>query len=234
MDVTNAKVVPEGADAEQHSELTRRNFLGVAIHAPASLLLPAVLGSTACQAANDNTRPRPPASPGSVAAKPRSTPFPIETRDQRELWETFGHPLDSSQIVAVRSPYPLRLAFKPFGRRTRLHVHSQIADNLRDVLERVRDHYGLAEIKRLGLDQFGGDHVDRRMRGSDRWSTHAWGIALDFDPANNRYHWSKSRARFAGPDYADWWAIWTSAGWYSLGLERDYDWMHIQAAHRSY
>lgn len=216
----------------QNAGLTRRRFLGAAVTAPTSMLLPVAYNGPTPAAANHNGSPRGPTSPTVAAALPRQAP--PETRDQRELWETFGHPLDTSQIVSIKAPYPLRLSFKPYGKRTRLNVHRIVADNLGSVLEEVRNQYGLREIRRLGLDLFGGDHVDRKMRGANRWSTHAWGIALDFDPANNRYHWSRDRARFAGRDYADWWKIWTASGWYSLGLEKDYDWMHIQWARRTY
>lgn len=214
--------------------LRRREFLGITVSAPASILIPTLTGTASCTAANDNHLPRPPATPGSAAMRPPSSHFPNETRDQSALWEAYGDPLDFSNIVAVRSPYPLTLAFPPYGPRRDFHVHWKVADSLGSILQRVLEVYGRSDIARLGLDKFGGDHVDRPMRGTDRWSMHAWGIAIDFDPANNRYAWSKERARFAGPDYADWWRIWQAAGWYSLGMERDFDWMHVQAARRTY
>lgn len=70
----------------------------------------------------------------------------------------------------------------------------------------------------------------RKMRGGSKWSMHAWGIAIDIDPSNNRLRWGKDKARLARPEYDEWWQIWEGHGWTSLGRVKDYDWMHIQAA----
>ena len=66
--------------------------------------------------------------------------------------------------------------------------------------------------------------------GGRAMSMHSWGIAIDFDPAHNRLRWGRDRARLAGPDYRAFLDIWEAEGWISLGRERNYDWMHIQAA----
>jgi hypothetical protein len=68
------------------------------------------------------------------------------------------------------------------------------------------------------------------MRGSSRMSTHAWAIAIDWDPDNNQLQWGRDRATLARPEYRDWWEIWEREGWLSLGRVKNYDWMHIQAA----
>ncbi|MCA1748660.1 MAG: M15 family metallopeptidase [Sphingomonadales bacterium] len=68
------------------------------------------------------------------------------------------------------------------------------------------------------------------MRGGSSWSMHSWGIAIDFDPANNQLRWGRDRARMAKPAYAPFLNAWESEGWISLGRERNFDWMHVQAA----
>jgi hypothetical protein len=68
------------------------------------------------------------------------------------------------------------------------------------------------------------------MRGGTKWSTHSWGIAIDYDPERNRLNWGRDKASFAKPEYGDWWKIWEKEGWVSLGRTRNFDWMHIQAA----
>ena len=68
------------------------------------------------------------------------------------------------------------------------------------------------------------------MRGGTRWSTHAWGIAIDYDPDRNQLKWGRDRAAFARPEYDAWWRLWEEEGWVSLGRTRNYDWMHVQAA----
>lgn len=67
------------------------------------------------------------------------------------------------------------------------------------------------------------------MRGGTQWSTHSWGIAVDFDPARNRLRWGRDHAAFAHPIYNEWWRCWEEEGWVSLGRRRNFDWMHIQA-----
>ena len=94
---------------------------------------------------------------------------------------------------------------------------------------KVHEHYGEHEIEELRLDLFGGDYHPRRKRGGAAWSTHSWGIAIDWDPSHNRLKWGRGHARLAEPDYEDWWRIWEEQGWTSLGRVRNFDWMHVQA-----
>jgi peptidoglycan hydrolase-like protein with peptidoglycan-binding domain len=138
----------------------------------------------------------------------------------------------SAALVSVRCPWPLQLAWEPYTPVKTISCHRKVADSLGAVLEAVHQHYGEPELKRLGLDLFGGCYNNRKMRESDRWSTHAWGIALDWDPDRNALKWHKDKASLARPEYNDWWAAWEREGWYSLGRKKDYDWMHVQAAWR--
>ena len=80
------------------------------------------------------------------------------------------------------------------------------------------------------LDIYGGCYAPRKKRGGSTWSTHAWAIALDFDPDRNQLNWGRDKASFARPEYDDWWDCWEAEGWVSLGRERNFDWMHVQAA----
>ncbi len=132
--------------------------------------------------------------------------------------------------VSVRCPWKLRLAWDQGAILDSIRCHEKVAESLATVLDAVHRHYGEAEIKRLRLDQFGGCYNCRQMRGSSRMSTHAWAIAIDWDPDNNQLQWGRDRATLARPEYRDWWAIWEREGWLSLGRVKNYDWMHIQAA----
>ncbi|HXF53594.1 MAG TPA: peptidoglycan-binding domain-containing protein [Hyphomicrobiaceae bacterium] len=132
--------------------------------------------------------------------------------------------------VKVRCPWTLRLAWDQSTTLNEISCHEKVAESLARVLEAVHRHYGEAEIRRLRLDQFGGCYNCRQMRGSNRMSTHAWAIAIDWDPDNNQLTWGRDRATLAKPVYRDWWAIWEREGWLSLGRVKNYDWMHVQAA----
>ncbi len=141
----------------------------------------------------------------------------------------YGPPCEPP-LVRVRCPWTLRLAWNRRQTLPEIACHERVAQSLERVLTRVLDHYGADAIRYLGLDLFGGCYNCRRMRGGSRWSTHAWAIALDWDPDRNRYRWGRDRARLARPEYADWWRFWEEEGWVSLGRTRNIDWMHVQAA----
>lgn len=129
----------------------------------------------------------------------------------------------------VKVPYPLRIAWNKSQVIRRFSCHEQVAESIGRVLDRVLDHYG-DQIKPLGLDLWGGCLNVRQMRGGTTYSTHSWGIAIDWDPERNQLRWNRDRANFARPEYETWWQLWEAEGWVSLGREKDYDWMHVQAA----
>lgn len=132
--------------------------------------------------------------------------------------------------VLLDLPYPMWLAWDLRRKVTRINLHEKVAASAGRVLFRVLDHYGPARIDALDLDVFGGSLNVRKMRGGSRWSMHAWGIAIDFDPALNQLRWDHSKARMAGADYTKFWKLWEDEGWVSLGRSKDFDWMHVQAA----
>lgn len=134
-------------------------------------------------------------------------------------------------LVRVTSPWTFKIAWNQSAKRSFLWAHEKCAASLERVLGNIMSHYGEARIEELGLDIFSGDYNARRMRGSrNRWSTHSWGIAYDFDDSNNQLRWGADRARFARPEYDAFWKIWEEEGWVSLGRTKNYDWMHVQAA----
>ena len=98
------------------------------------------------------------------------------------------------------------------------------------MLTQVRDRYGEERIRELRLDRWGGCLNVRPKRVGTEWSTHSWGIAIDFDPDQNQLRWGRDRAVFAQPEYEPWWEVWEKEGWVSLGRSSNFDWMHIQAA----
>jgi len=127
-------------------------------------------------------------------------------------------------------PYPHKLSWDKRHIVNSFFCHEKVHESLDKVLTAVLNHYGIVEIKRLGLDIWGGCLNVRKKRGGTNWSTHSWGIALDYNPEQNALRWGRDRAVFAKPEYNKWWEIWEKEGWVSLGREKNYDWMHIQAA----
>jgi peptidoglycan hydrolase-like protein with peptidoglycan-binding domain len=111
-----------------------------------------------------------------------------------------------------------------------ISVHAKVEQSLDKVLRSVYEFYGPDAINELHLNRFFGSMNVRKMRGSDAWSMHSWGIALDFDANRNALRMTSKEAAFAKPAYNQWWKLWEEEGWVSLGRERNYDWMHVQAA----
>lgn len=145
------------------------------------------------------------------------------------LSEVFGAPCEA-RLVKVPCPWPLSLSWDPRTSVSGISCHERAADSLRRVLDRVHAHYGDDRLRELGMNRFGGCFNCRRKRGGTSWSTHAWGVAIDWDPDRNKLRWGRGRARLARPEYDDWWRFWEEEGWVSLGRSRNFDWMHVQAA----
>lgn len=145
-----------------------------------------------------------------------------------DLAACYGPP--GSGLVTVALPYPLRLSWQLSSVVNKTSCHVKVRDSLLRVLDKVLAHYGADGIRELRLDLYGGGFNLRRKRGGTAMSTHAWGIAFDFDPDHNKLEWGRGRAAFARPEYDVWWRCWEEEGWSSLGRIKNFDWMHVQAA----
>ena len=150
-------------------------------------------------------------------------PLQSEVRSGKSI---FGAPGDAS-LVSIAPPYPLLYEGRPVRS---IRVHQLIAAHVQAALQEVLDHYGLEEIHRLGLDQYGGSFNFRATTTGQALSMHAWGIALDFAPESNAYNTRAPHATLSRPECDAWWRIWESHGAVSLGREHDRDWMHLQFA----
>ena len=141
----------------------------------------------------------------------------------------FYGPVGTNQGKA-HCPYPLKLAWNKRKIVRRFSCHEKIVPSIERVLQKTFDHYGINEIRRLKLDMWGGALNVRKMRGGSKWSTHAWGAAIDWDPQNNALKWDSSKASLANIEYDYWWQCWEDEGAVSLGRAQNRDWMHIQFA----
>lgn len=149
---------------------------------------------------------------------------------QATLESVFG-PAGGNRCTAglVRPPWRMVLAWDTRRQIETIRCHEAVAASAQRALENIADTYTPAEIRHLGLHLFGGCFNYRKMRGGNRLSTHAYGVAIDFDPARNRLTWGADRANLARPDAVRFWEAWEAEGWTSLGRARGYDWMHVQA-----
>lgn len=160
-----------------------------------------------------------------------STPKPnVWPRAYSADFNTYYGPTGESNLVRLKFPYEMKLAWAPYSKVTSTRCHKKVADSALRVLTKVLAHYGEDKINELKLNVFGGCYNDRPIRGGSKKSMHAWGIAFDFDPGRNQLKWGRDKAYFAQPEYNKWWELWEEEGWTSLGRARNFDWMHVQAA----
>jgi hypothetical protein len=156
-------------------------------------------------------------------------------RQTQEALEGFYGPHGTPEgnrppLVRIACPWTLCLAWDTSQIVSAISIHEKVAHSLEQILGRVHAHYGEDRLRDLRLDLYGGSYNPRRMRGGTSWSTHAWAIAIDWDPSNNQLRWGRDRASLARREYVDWWRFWEEEGWVSLGRARNFDWMHVQAA----
>ena len=141
----------------------------------------------------------------------------------------YGTPNEAgTYLVTIKLPYPMRIAWDTKTTVNKMRCHKDVADKFTAVFNDLLAHYGLAKIQELGIDLFGGCFNFRQMRNGKTWSKHSWGIAIDLDPARNTLKESKRTARFARPEYKPMIDIFYKHGFISLGVEKDYDWMHFE------
>lgn len=142
----------------------------------------------------------------------------------------YGKPNETGEgyLTTIQLPYPMRLAWDLDTTVKRMRCHKLVAENFRAVFNDLLIHYGYDKIVELGIDKFGGCFNFRKMRGGSDWSTHSWGIAIDLDPGRNKLKETSHTARFARPEYKQMIDIFYKHGFISLGVEKNYDWMHFQ------
>jgi hypothetical protein len=165
----------------------------------------------------------------------------------KQLNKIFGNPNKTGKgyLVIVNIPYPMRLAWDTSVVVNRISCHKDVADNILGVLNDLLKHYGYDEIKRLGIDLYGGMFMFRPKRNLEKkyikaiesgdlelaasyLSNHSWGTAIDLDPARNLLRETSRTARFARSEYKLMIDIFYKHGFESLGVEKNYDWMHFQ------
>jgi len=147
-----------------------------------------------------------------------------------DIVKKYGKPNETGEgyLTTILLPYPMKLAWDLDTKVSKMRCHKLAAEAFLNVFNDLLAHYGLKEIERLGIDLFGGCFNYRKMRGGSSWSKHAWGIAIDLDPARNKLKETAKTARFARPEYQKMIDIFYRHGFISLGIEKGYDWMHFE------
>lgn len=148
-------------------------------------------------------------------------------RDMEKVFGVAGGPQCTAGKVDL--PFKMKIAWNKRQVITRFSCHEMVAVSAEQCYIRIGSAYSPEDITRLGFDLFGGCYNFRNKRGGSTLSTHAYGIAIDHDPERNQLKWDSSRALLASDECKEFWRIWADAGWLSLGVALNYDWMHVQA-----
>lgn len=148
----------------------------------------------------------------------------------KQIIAKYGKPDDdgSDYLVTIQLPYAMRLAWDTDTVVTKMRCHTLAANKFLAVFNELLTIYGIDEIKRLGIDLFGGCFSFRKMRGGNEYSRHCWGIAIDLDPSRNTLKQSSKTAQFAKPEYKKMIDIFYKHGFINYGRERNWDWMHFE------
>lgn len=165
--------------------------------------------------------------PQDLVSPVKTTGFPF----QDQVTKIYGNP-GGSQCTAgkIKLPFKMKIAWDLESSITEISCHEKIADSATRAYSKINSAFSPEDIDRLGFNKFGGCYNFRKMRGGNTFSMHSYGIAIDHDPEHNQLKWGKDRASLASAECIEFWRIWESEGWLSLGRARNYDWMHVQAA----
>lgn len=106
-----------------------------------------------------------------------------------ELLKLFGNPSDrgwrEANIVSVK-PLPFKMYVGKL-QISRIEMNKFCAYDLAAILEEIWATAGKKQkvISEWGMDRFDGSFVIRNIRGSNRISNHAFGLAADFNARRN-------------------------------------------------
>jgi len=149
----------------------------------------------------------------------------------KQCIEKFGKPNEAgTYLKSIILPYPMRIAWDLEEKVEKMRCHKDVADAFLAVFNDILTSYGYERIVELGIDLYGGCFNFRKKRGGSEWSKHAFGIAIDLDPARNTLKETSKTARFARAEYKEMIDIFYKHGFISLGREQNYDWMHFEYA----
>jgi hypothetical protein len=145
-----------------------------------------------------------------------------------QVIKAFGQPGNPDNFTIIQLPYPMRIAWDLKTQVHKMQCHELAEYRFLSVFNDLLSHYGFEEIKKLGIDIFGGCVNVRAMRGSKRWSRHAFGIAIDLDPVRNGLKTSWANSQFAKPEYKPMHDIFEKYGFENYGKTKNYDSMHFE------
>lgn len=107
-----------------------------------------------------------------------------------ELSNFYGDPGSGAvenQLVTVVPPFTMYYDGKPIRG---IRFHRKAAAALKAALDEIWEAYGRSQTKidAAGVSKYGGSYNPRKIAGSNKWSNHAYGAAIDLDPDRNGFN----------------------------------------------
>ena len=75
---------------------------------------------------------------------------------------------------------PWAMTFSWGGKVSRIGCNKVVALPMENAMKEILSTYGVAWVKKHGLDVYAGCYNPRKGRGGNAWSDHAWAAAFDF------------------------------------------------------
>lgn len=167
------------------------------------------------------------------ADKPLSRTLGIPNPDMASMVGAYGSPGDESNLVRFKMPFPMRLYSRDSGTTLNSHrCHRECRKDLEEILAYILEQKGHDWIVKHGVDVYAGCFNYRKTRGGSALSKHAWGVAIDLNPHENRNRQKWSPKMIGKPGWANMPLAVVEAfekrGWKSGGRAWGRDAMHFQ------
>lgn len=147
-----------------------------------------------------------------------------------DLYSCYGDPDSPSfareELTVISLPYPLRINWDRKKSVSNMWVHRMISSVMQDALREILNFQGYKYLIENDFDLWGGTYNNRKMRGSDKKSTHAWGIAIDLNPDLAPYNEKDDQGRWVNNQPAFIRNAFIERGFVTF----PWDGMHFQAA----
>ena len=97
-----------------------------------------------------------------------------------------GEPAEiEKRLVKVNVPFPMYLEWDVKTKVDTIRAHPICAEDFQSALNQISGFFSEREIIEIGMNKFAGGFTIRYMRGGQRLSAHAYGIAFDFNSQKN-------------------------------------------------
>jgi hypothetical protein len=150
--------------------------------------------------------------------------------DTHSLIAFYGQP-GKVELGHVIVPWHMVFSWDTHHVVPRFAMHVKCIEPMHRILNNIWQHYKQSQdaIEDIGMHLWGGAYNPRTVRGSSRWSVHAFGAAVDFDPDANEMNSRPSNPHKMAQPVID--AFKAEGAFWGGDFRIRHDPMHFQFAH---